>query len=162
MIQETDRLNRVVGQLLELAGPIDINGKSGNIDALIVETVTLVRSRAEEKGVALHIDSGCEIGEIRMDRDRMSQVLLNLLNALDAMEFGGRLSVETLKNETENTVSIVVGDTGEGITEDDLGRIFDPYFTTKPAGTGLGLAIVHNIVEAHSGKIKIESMPGVK
>ena len=94
-----------------------------------------------------------------IDPDKVKQVLLNVfLNSLSAMPEGGRLSVrlETQKESVEVTVS----DTGSGIRENDLPRIFDPYFTSKPAGTGLGLAVVQKIMEAHGAAVKVESKEG--
>ena len=97
---------------------------------------------------------------VRIDPDRLTQVLLNLfLNALAAMERGGVLSVGLALQENR-TLRITVGDSGTGIRREDLGRVFDPYFTTKASGTGLGLAIVHRIVEAHDGEIRLDSEPG--
>lgn len=91
----------------------------------------------------------------------MNQVLLNLyLNAIEATERDGCLSV-ALKTDTDHNVAeIKVSDTGAGISKENLSHIFDPYYTTKPSGTGLGLAIVHNIIEAHGGEIRVESTPG--
>jgi two-component system sensor histidine kinase HydH len=95
-----------------------------------------------------------------IDPDRMTQVLLNLfLNALAAMDRGGVLTVGAARQD-DYTLRVSVADTGTGIRKEDLGRVFDPYFTTKPTGTGLGLAIVHRIVEAHGGEIRLESEPG--
>ena len=90
----------------------------------------------------------------------MTQVFLNLfLNALAAMDRGGVLSVGVTRHD-EDSLRVTVTDTGAGIRKEDLGRVFDPYYTTKPSGTGLGLAIVHRIVEAHGGEIRLESEPG--
>ncbi len=87
-------------------------------------------------------------------------MLLNLfLNALAAMDRGGVLSVGLALQENR-TLRITVGDSGTGIRREDLGRVFDPYFTTKASGMGLGLAVVHRIVEAHGGEIRLESEPG--
>jgi len=94
-----------------------------------------------------------------IDPDKIKQVLLNLyLNAIGAMEHGGSLGV-TLYPQSDGMVRIDISDTGTGIDETNLPRIFDPYFTTKPSGTGLGHAIVHRIVEAHEGEIRVESKP---
>jgi two-component system sensor histidine kinase HydH len=90
----------------------------------------------------------------------MTQVFLNLfLNALAATDRGGVLSVNVTRHD-EGSLRVSVADTGAGIRKGDIGRVFDPYYTTKPSGTGLGLAIVHRIVEAHGGEIRLESEPG--
>jgi two-component system sensor histidine kinase HydH len=95
-----------------------------------------------------------------MDADKMKQVLLNLYyNALDAMADGGRLAVQ-ITSDGHGAVCLQVSDTGAGIDPKDQPHIFEPYFSTKKSGTGLGLAIVNNIVEAHQGKIQIDSRQG--
>ena len=95
-----------------------------------------------------------------MDADRITQVFLNLFqNAIAAMATGGILRVR-LDRQDAQTVGITVADTGIGITQEDLPRVFDPYFTTRPSGTGLGLAIVQKIVEGHGGEVRLESEPG--
>ena len=97
--------------------------------------------------------------DVRVDPDRINQVFLNLyLNAIESMKNGGDLNVWLLKNEEKNGIEIRIQDTGTGISQEDLTHIFDPYFTTKASGTGLGLAIVHNIIEAHGGEIKVDSL----
>ena len=93
------------------------------------------------------------------DPDRVKQVLLNiLLNALAAMPDGGRLSVES--SIRKDGLEVVIADTGEGISSENMPRIYDPYFTSKPAGTGLGLAVVQKIMDAHGGRVQIESRAG--
>ena len=76
------------------------------------------------------------------------------------MENGGRITLALLMDEERKWIKISVKDTGAGIKKEELAQIFDPYFTTKPSGTGLGLAIVHNIINAHDGKMEVESSPG--
>jgi two-component system sensor histidine kinase HydH len=161
MIQEVDRLNRVVGQLHEFARPITVSKKSIQIKAFLNDSIKLVERQASEANISIETDFDSETDEISFDPDRINQVLLNLyLNAIESMDNGGRLMVTLANNSKKHGVEIKVSDTGTGITEDDLSHIFDPYFTTKASGTGLGLAIVHNIMEAHGGEITIESRLG--
>jgi two-component system sensor histidine kinase HydH len=161
MIQEVDRLNRVVGQLHEFARPIDVSKKSIQIKAFLKDSLKLIERQASEANISIKTDFDSEIDEILIDPDRINQVLLNLyLNAIDSMNNGGSLIVVLAKNSIKNGIEIKVADTGTGISEGDLSHIFDPYFTTKASGTGLGLAIVHNIMEAHGGEIAIESRLG--
>jgi len=158
MIQEVDRLNRVVGQLHEFARPITISKKPINVRTFLENSLKLIERQTSEANIKIqtHLDS--EIDEILVDPDRINQVFLNLyLNAIESMKNGGNLNVWLLKNEEKNGIEIRVQDTGTGISEDDLTHIFDPYFTTKASGTGLGLAIAHNIIEAHDGEIKMDS-----
>jgi two-component system sensor histidine kinase HydH len=100
------------------------------------------------------------IGNIFIDSDKITQVLLNLyLNGMEAMEEGGALTIAVLPHDSR-MVRIDVSDTGKGIDEKDLARIFDPYFTTRSSGTGIGLAIVHKIIESHDGELRVTSEPG--
>ncbi len=160
MIQEVDRLNKVVGQLLDFARPVKIQKKRIKLKPFIEDSVKLIRRQAQEKGVAVEVRAAPEI-EGHLDPDRISQVLLNLyLNALEAMEPGGRLFIAASKKNGSGDIEIKIHDTGVGINPEDLAHIFDPYFTTKAAGTGLGLAIVYNILEAHGSAIHVDSRPG--
>jgi two-component system, NtrC family, sensor histidine kinase HydH len=159
MIQEVDRLNRVVSQLLEFSRPLQLHLQRVPLAAYVAETFRLVEGQARDKGIAMHMEVADDGLAVDMDRDKMSQVLLNLyLNALDAMDTGGRLTVAAEGN-SDGRVHIRVSDTGGGIAPDHQPHIFEPYFSTKKSGTGLGLAIVHNIVRAHQGEILVESQP---
>jgi two-component system sensor histidine kinase HydH len=161
MIQEVDRLNRVVSQLLEFAIPVSVNGNPIDMKKLINDSLKLIEQQVQEKNIQVTINQIHELGEIFLDSDKINQILLNLyLNALDAMEKGGSLVIAFGKDPWKRGIEISVTDTGTGIDKKDLPNIFDPYFTKKPDGTGIGLAIVHNIVEAHNGEIKIESQVG--
>ncbi len=161
MIQEVDRLNRVVGQLLDFARPIKISKKKVSITSLIENSLKLVEKQAVEKNIKIETRFLSQTDTILTDPDRVNQVLLNLyLNAIDAMETGGQLSVVVSNLKQNNGIEIRVTDNGIGIPKEELGHIFDPYFTTKASGTGLGLAIVYNILEAHGGKVNVESTAG--
>jgi len=161
MVQEVERLNRVIGQLLEFSRPIKLNKVRADIHEMITHSLTMVQKQAEDRGVAITTNLSPAIEEVSLDPDRISQVLLNLyLNALEAMEQGGTLHIGLFLDKECGRVKIVVSDTGIGIKEEDLVHVFDPYFTTKQSGTGLGLAIVHRIIEAHKGEVRVESEPG--
>ena len=160
MIREVDRLNRVITQLLEFARPLTMHRVPTPLQAVIRHALKMVEGEAQAKRIVVETDLSVEVGEIPLDADRMTQVLLNLfLNAIGAMEAGGLLRI-SLDRRDEKGVRITVADTGIGIPKEELPRVFDPYFTTRPSGTGLGLAIVHKIVEAHGGEVRLESEPG--
>ncbi|MFP3980098.1 MAG: ATP-binding protein [Desulfobacterales bacterium] len=160
MVQETERLNRVINELLEFARPSQINAKASDINPVIDHSIKLIRQDAEGQGVELDVKKAEDLPAAYIDPDRFVQCLLNLyLNAIQAMESGGRITAETALSE-EGSIMVRISDTGPGIAREDLSRIFDPYFTTKPAGTGLGLAIVHKIIEDHGGRITVNSTPG--
>ena len=161
MIAEVDRLNRVVGQLLEFARPVPVSPKSTSLQELVDDSVRLIEQKAKEKQITVKTLNSVKVDKAVIDPDRINQVLLNLyLNAIESMESGGELGVELSADEENHRIEIRVSDTGCGIPGEHLSRIFDPYFTTKSTGTGLGLAVAHNIMEAMGGKIKISSQPG--
>ena len=160
MVQEVERLNRVIGQLLEFAKPMEMKKRWTSIQGVIRHTLRMIEGQAKARNIAVRTDLPEHIGDIFIDRDKITQVLLNLyLNALEAMEDGGTFRVAILPHEGR-MVRIDVTDTGKGIDEKDLARIFDPYFTTRSSGTGLGLAIVHKIMESHDGELRVTSEPG--
>lgn len=159
LIQEVDRLNRVVSQLLEFSRPVRIFRQKVSIADVIQNTLKLLERQANAHSVEIHLQMDAGLPQVSIDPDQINQVLLNLLlNAVEAMPQGG--AVEIRAAQDQDRLVIQISDTGAGIAETDLSRIFDPYFTTKPTGTGLGLPIVHNIVEAHGGDIRIESHSG--
>ena len=161
MIQEVERLNRVIGQLLEFARPVTVEKKPVSIQSLIQNSLKVIEREAQGKNILIDKEIASDLPAISLDADRMNQVLLNLyLNAIESMPNGGRLVVEVKADTELNRLRIMIQDTGQGIDRHDLNHIFDPYYTTKQAGTGLGLAIVRKIIESHQGEIRVESEPG--
>jgi two-component system sensor histidine kinase HydH len=162
MIGEVERLNRVIGQLLEFARPMDLKIVPSSVLELVSHSLKMIEKQAAAKHIV--INSGGLTNDpcyASIDPDKIGQVMLNIcLNAIEAMDEGGTLSVAIENNDNRSKIIVRVSDTGDGITEEDLAHIFDPYFTTKQSGTGLGLTIVHKIIEAHAGEIKVESKPG--
>lgn len=162
MIQEVDRLNRVVSQLMEFARPVTVSAKTTSLKSLVADSLKLVERQAQQKQITIDTRNSEDIDLVKIDPDRINQVLLNLyLNAIEAMDSGGRLRIAVSGRSENGGLTIQVSDTGNGIAADDLTKIFDPYFTTKSSGTGLGLAIAHNIVEALGGTIEVNSKAGV-
>ena len=160
MIQEVDRLNRVISELLEFSRPMELKRTKKDLAGLVRHTLGTIEGQLRDKGITVKEDMSPGLPEAAVDPDRMTQVFLNLfLNAMAAMDREGILSVGVARQDGR-TLRVSVSDTGTGVRKEDLGRVFDPYFTTKSSGTGLGLAIVHRIVEAHGGEIRLESEPG--
>jgi two-component system sensor histidine kinase HydH len=161
MIQEVDRLNRVITQLLEFARPPVVQKKRASLQTLIQHSLRMIERQASAKQIQIVSHLPSEIEEVEVDPDGINQVLLNLyLNAVEAMNQGGTLSVSLSSDKDSGRVRIAVSDTGAGISKQDMEHIFDPYFTTRQSGTGLGLAIVHKIIEAHGGEVRVESGVG--
>jgi len=159
MIAETERLNRVISQLIEFARPLTLKKEQTNLADLVRHTIRVVDAEARKNAVDMDIQAGEDLPRVDIDPDKIKQVLLNLfLNALSAMPDGGRLSVQL--GIQKEFMEVTISDTGTGIKEEDLPRIYDPYFTSKPAGTGLGLAVVQKIMDAHGGMVQIDSKAG--
>lgn len=161
IIQEVDRLNRVVSELLEFARPGSMKLKDEDINRVIERTLRLAGSDASAKGIAVHFTRNDSLPLVPVEAERLTQALLNLfLNAIQATDTGGALDVSASVDRETDRLGVRISDTGKGMSSEVLSGIFNPYFTTKPSGTGLGLAIVHRIVEGHGGEIKVESQPG--
>ncbi len=129
-----------------------------NLTKVVEEGLFLFESRCMKEGIELVRDLSPNLPEIHADPSQLSQVLVNLvINAVQAMPSGGRLTLRTLHDE--NHVSLIVEDTGTGMDEEVLKKIYTPFFTTKDVGqgTGLGLPVVHGIVTSHGGSINVES-----
>jgi len=160
MIAETERLNRVISQLIDFARPPALKIVTVHPGDLVRHTVRLVDKNAEKNRVVIEVRADDRLPQVEIDPDRIKQVLLNIfLNALAAMPNGGRLLVELTSHHA--LLKVTISDSGEGIKKEDLPRITDPYYTSKPSGTGLGLAIVQKILDAHGGSVHIESQEGV-
>jgi signal transduction histidine kinase len=154
---ESARLNGIIEQFLDFARPPKLNRQQVDIEQLLDETASLVEAQLSERGIEIHREySG--LGEWIVDREQIKQVLLNiLLNGIEAMPDGGVLSVKS--GVDDKMLHIEISDTGEGIPEEELTRIFDLYFTTKETGTGLGLSIAQRIITEHGGWLDVDSKP---
>ena len=165
--RETQRMSRILRQMLGFYRPTTSMGPT-DVNALVLEAEVLVGKRLRENGVRIDKELAPDLPQIRASADQLKQVLLNLfLNATEAMPKGGRLIVTTLLGGGEldahstDVVRIDVRDTGTGISEEAVARIFEPFFSTKmEKGTGLGLWVSHGIVQAHGGTLKVRSRPG--
>ena len=156
---EVRRLNTIVEEFLSLARPMSLKREPIIVAALLEDVLGLVESEARGAGIAVVREIPAGLPVLHADRDRMKQVLLNLvLNAIQAMPSGGTLEIGVAA--AGGTLTVTVADTGSGIAPDLLPKVFEPYVTTKTKGLGLGLAIVRRIVEAHGGTIEAESEPG--
>ncbi|MCD8350961.1 MAG: ATP-binding protein [Planctomycetaceae bacterium] len=161
LVSEVNRLNRVVSELLEFARPRDMKTAPVDVAEIIDGALRLASSDAEAKRIAVVRDYEDGIPPAPVNRERLTQALLNLfLNGIQAMDSGGTLRVGLRRRPDGDGIAIVVADTGKGMSEEQLAAVFTPYYTTRPGGTGLGLAIVHQIVEGHNGGISVKSTPG--
>lgn len=156
--EEINRLNGIVVDFLFAVRPMDVHLRLQNINRLIGELCDFVRPEYESHGMSVLMDLG-SIPKVQLDENLMKQALLNIINnAMAAMDEGGILTVVTRLDG--NHVIIKIADSGHGISEEMLGKIFEPYFTTKATGTGLGLTVVYKVVKEHEGDISVVSKIG--
>jgi signal transduction histidine kinase len=156
---EVRRLNTIVEEFLSLARPMSLKREPIVVAALLDEVLGLVESETSRAGITVAREIPAGLPVVHADRDRIKQVLLNLvLNAIQAMPSGGSLVLGAAAADGRLTVTVT--DTGSGIAPELLSKVFEPYVTTKTKGLGLGLAIARRIVEAHGGGIEVESEPG--
>lgn len=162
VIDEVERLNRVITDLIGLSRPSDLSLKPVDVAGIIEHCTGLIEQEAELRDVELSVSIPDAAPQVMLDADRFSQVLLNLclnsLDAMDSMDKGGKLQVSVVPDA--QSTSVIVEDNGEGMDTETRDRIFEPYFTTKSHGTGLGLSVVHKIIEAHNGIIRVFSTKG--
>lgn len=158
IVAETLRLESLVFDLLSYARSGPISATDFVVCGLIEGAVALVRGEVEAKGVIISIKCPEDL-RLSGDRDRLGQVMLNLLqNAVQAVPHGGM--VDIVADRSQAGVTMVITDNGAGIGNEVAERIFEPFFTTKARGTGLGLAICKKIVEEHGGTINVAGAPG--
>lgn len=156
---EITRLDYIVTQFLQAIRPTQPQLVPGSLNDVVRETIDLLRPEIENRGVTLREKLVSPLPFAPFDPAQIKQVLVNLIkNALQAMTKGGVLTLQT--EAAAEGVWVAVADTGGGIPEEQLNRIFEPFYTTKKKGTGLGLMIVQRIVREHGGRIDLESRVG--
>ena len=156
IIEESSRLNNIITDFLNFAKPRTPHLVSCKIGDIIEKNITFLASQIKGEGYTIDKHYDNKLPEITADPDMLYQAFLNILiNAMQAMPQGGKINVQICSND--NAVEIIFEDQGEGIAEDILEKIWDPFFTTKSKGTGLGLGIVKNIIESHDGTVHIKN-----
>jgi PAS domain S-box-containing protein len=156
---EINRLDYIVTQFLGAIRPAPLQLKIASLNEVVDKTLALLRPEVENRGITIKTRLAPHLTATPIDVTQMQQVLLNLIkNASHAMTTDGTLTVQT--GENSDGVWVSIADTGGGIPQEQINRIFEPFYTTKKKGTGLGLMIVQRIVRAHKGRIELESRVG--
>ena len=156
---EINRLDYIVTQFLQAIRPAPLQLKTVSLNEVVERTLELLRPELDNRGVTIKTKLARQLVATPIDPTQAQQALLNLMkNAMQAMTKGGTLTLQT--GENNDAVWVSVGDTGGGIPQEQINRIFEPFYTTKKKGTGLGLMIVQRIVRAHSGGIELDSHVG--
>jgi signal transduction histidine kinase len=161
--QEIDRLSRLLHEFLEFARPTELAIGEHDVVAIVRGAVEQVQPIAAQLGVAVGIsDSGPPV-LAEVDAVKVHQILFNVLhNAIEAAGHGGHVGVEVRQPADEGAVRVVVRDSGPGIPDEIVERIFEPFFSTKQGGTGLGLAICHSLVGMHGGELLVRTSGGTE
>lgn len=156
--EEVDRLNRIVVDFLFAVRPVDVQPERSDINQIIRDLMEFLRYEVREHGVETEAHLAEDLPDLDLDQKFVKQALMNLVkNSLAAMPDGGKLTFSTERRGDE--VLLRISDTGEGISEENLSKIFEPYFTTKDFGSGIGLTLVYKVVKEHKGEISVVSHP---
>jgi two-component system, NtrC family, sensor kinase len=162
--KEVQRCTGIVDGLLDFSRPKESSKRNVDLSALVEETLFLLKHHQRFKRLTVIRELAEGLPEVRANAEQLIQAFMAImLNALDAMENGGSLTVRTRLNPGRvDEIVVEMEDTGIGIPRTDLPKIFEPFYTTKPPGrgTGLGLSVVYGIVEGHHGRIEVDSIPG--
>jgi PAS domain S-box-containing protein len=157
--EEIARLDRIVNQFLRAVRPTQPDLQRASLNEVVREALTLMEREVANRDILVELELADDLPRCLMDRAQLKQAFYNLIkNALQAMRAGGILRIRTEASDAHVAVSFI--DTGHGIAAEQIGRIFEPYYTTKPEGSGLGLMIVQRIVREHGGTIDVESNAG--
>jgi signal transduction histidine kinase len=157
--KECQRLEDLLNDFLNFVRPQNYQLEPADLNAEVVRVLDFFRPKAEEQGIEVVRYLDPDLPMVLLDREPFQAALLNLvLNAQQAMKEGGQLTVRT--RSFPGGIALELIDTGCGIDADSMPHIFETFFSTKPGGSGLGLPRVRNIVEAHHGRIDVESEPG--
>ncbi len=163
IIQEVDRLNKLVVQVLDFAKLKKPNLTRFSLNDLIRKITELFKLEIKDKQIKFSLKLSPDISKIQADEDQVRQILMNvIINAIQAIPKKGEIKIKTEKTllKGEPAIKLIIEDSGIGIPEKDFTQIFDPFFSTKDKGSGLGLSIVYKLIEAHQGEIKVESKEG--
>ncbi|MFD2680701.1 PAS domain S-box protein [Bacillus seohaeanensis] len=157
MLAELDRINLIVSEFLILSKPQAINYEYKDMEQILHSIISFLEPQAIIKNIQLHLVVDKEIPQIKCEQNQLKQVFINLLkNAIEAMPKGGNITVEVQVTNDE-MVNICIIDEGEGIEEEQIPKVGEPFFSTKENGTGLGLMVSYRIIENHGGAMRISS-----
>lgn len=156
---EVERLDRIITEFLQAVRPVKPTLESANFAQLLREALDFLGPELSDRRILVEMEVPDDLPPVRVDRGQIRQLLFNVIkNAAEAMGGGGVLRVTA--GSTDRFVRCSIRDTGHGMSAEQLSRIFEPYYTTKPNGSGLGMMIVQRIIRDHGGELEIHSEPG--
>ena len=159
--KEVKKIERIISEILEFSKPRPAHLVENNINEVVLSVHELTRVQLRQDDLRVHFNLADHLPAVLIDPAQISQVVINLvINAMQAMPDGGDLTVTTQTDSTTRRVELLVGDTGLAIPNENLSKIFDPFFTNKPEGTGLGLSIARQILDKNQAAIRVSSKEG--
>jgi two-component system, sporulation sensor kinase E len=159
VMEEVERLNGIVIDFLFAVRPMNTELERRELNALVHDTIEFVKFELEEAGVSVEESYTEPLPNLDLDEKYIKQALLNIIkNAIGAMPKGGELLIRTIIDAGD--VVLQISDTGVGVPDENIAKIFEPYFTTKEFGSGLGLTVVYKIIQEHGGEITLSSKKG--
>ena len=161
IMEEASRLNSIVTDFLDFARPTTPNYSECRVDAVLKRNLKFLEVELKRRCIEVQLRFAENGRPVIADGDLLYRAFLNIfVNAMEALDDGGIIQVTTrYRDSREDTLEVIIADTGSGISGNNLGKIFEPFFTTRNTGTGLGLPIVRNIIESHGGTVDIKSPP---
>ena len=159
--EEVERLIDIVRRLLEFYRPSRGRRAVTDVNSVIDNVLALMNKRLQHGRISVETRLAPNLPSLPIVQDQVAQVFLNIvINAVEAMTDGGRLSIRSGLSKDRKWVCVTFADNGPGMDEETKASIFEPFFTTKRTGTGLGLAISYGIIERHGGQIEVQSTTG--
>jgi signal transduction histidine kinase len=162
VLSSVERCGTITKRLLSFARHMEVNIESINLGKVIDDVLGFLHKEAEYRNITVNLDIAPNIPEFRSDRGKLQQIFLNIVNnAFTAMDVGGRLDI-SVRLDDKKCITAKISDNGCGMSEEDLGKIYEPFFSTKTktGGTGLGLSITYGLVQELGGKIQVTSKKG--
>jgi signal transduction histidine kinase len=161
IVEETVRLNSIVTDFLDFARPTTPHFEECQVDKVLERNLKFLEVELNRRDIKVMIYFAENGRPVYADGNLLYRAFLNIfINAMEALDEGGTIQVITRHiDPQQDTLEVIIADTGSGVSKETIGKIFDPFFTTRKTGTGLGLPIVRNIIEGHGGTVRIESPP---
>jgi len=162
LLEEIDRINSIVNDFLNLAKPGEPKRQLFSLPELFREIHSLVESEAMLNDIQIEKTFPLVLPDVNIDKEQIKQVLINIIkNSFEAMPGGGKIKISIDHGEVDRTIGISIVDTGIGMDQETIARVFQTFFTTKKSGTGLGMAVSKEIIRNHGGEIFIDSTVGL-
>ena len=163
VVRQSERCRDIVKGLLQFSRHSKVNPELADLNKILHDTLSLVTKQAQFLNITVNINFDSQLPPVMADKSELEEVFMNILiNAVQAMQERGTITITTRHRAPDNSVEVLISDTGCGVPPDKIDKLFHPFFTTKESGqgTGLGLSIAYGIITSHHGSISVESEVG--